>query len=126
MKIKVSSLTVICFLFLYSCKKNVTIIKEVPIVHSWSLDSSIFGFNKILFTSVPLNDSVLAVANNSSIWYINSNRLNKSIDGAYFNLNPTYGYMVPPSITSTVGVTLIDSNRLKVFSTLALSPLQTF
>ncbi len=119
MKANLSILIFFCSAIIFSCKKEtITVIKEIPVNHSWSLDSSIFGFNKILLTSLPLNDSTLAVANSSLIWYINPNKLNSSIDGAYINLNPIYGYLVSPSITKSICVSLIDSNRLDIFSTL--------
>lgn len=107
-----------------ACRKEVTVTKEVPVVHSWLLDSSLFGPDKILLTSAVLNDSVLGVANNALIWYVNANRLNKSINGAVINFTPNYGYLLSPSISSTVGATLVDSNHLRVFST--SSPVDNF
>ena len=102
-------------LIYYSCKKE-TIIKEVPITHSWSLDSNIYGIDKILLTSLPLNDSLIAVASNYRITYVNAKRLGYTesigIEGKSY-----YSSLAPPSISKTFTVSVTNPNRLVVFST---------
>jgi len=99
----------------YSCKKE-TIIKEVPITHSWSLDSNFYGINKILLTSLPLNDSLIAVASNYRITYVNTKKLGYTesigIEGKNY-----FSSLAPPSISKTFTVSVTDPNRLVVFST---------
>lgn len=125
MRIDKLLIPLLCILFFSSCRKEVVITTEVPVFHSWSLDSSLIFQNKILLASIALNDSVLAVANSEMITYVNSNQLNKSITGAYLNMyQPHYGYLIPPRLTNTIGIVLLDSNRLKVFS--VTSPVSDF
>ncbi len=100
----------------YSCKKE-TVIKNVPITHSWMLDSSMYGYDKILLTSVPLNDTILAVANGTSIWYIYTNHLNYtfSIPVGYKSYLTTG--LIPPSMTKNITVATTDPNNLIIFRT---------
>ena len=108
-----------------SCKKEkITVIKEVPQVRSWSFDSSLFSSNKIVLTAHELNDSILVVTNGALITYINSNHLNESTQGAFINQSPSYGYLTAPRLTDEIGVTIVDSNNLKVFS--ITSPVSNF
>jgi hypothetical protein len=116
MRIHKLIIPLLCILFFSSCRKEVVITKEVPVHYSWSLDSSLTFDHKFLLTSAALNDSVLLVANSSWIAYVNSNQL-KSITGAYLNMMyPPYGDLIPPRLTNTIGIVLLDPNRLKVFS----------
>ncbi len=98
-----------------SCTKHQIVEVQVPVKTSWSLDSSLYGFNKILLTSFPLNDSVLAVANSSIISYVNVNHVGRPVNGAYINLNPTFGNFLAPRISESVGVTLLSPTQMKVF-----------
>jgi hypothetical protein len=100
---------------LFSCQKE-TIIKEVPITHSWSLDSNFMGIDKILLTSVPMNDSMIAVASNYQIAYVNVKHLGYTYrigipDKSY------YSALVPPTISKGMTVSVSDPNKLIVFAT---------
>ena len=99
----------------YSCKKE-TIIKEVPITHSWSLDSNFMGINKILLTSVPMNDTLIAVASNYLITYVNVKNM-KYTEALWIEGRSYYSGLVPPSITKSITVSVNDPNTLIVFST---------
>ena len=99
----------------YSCKKE-TIIKEVPITHSWSLDSNFMGINKILSTSVPMNDTLIAVASNYLITYVNVKNM-KYTEALWIEGRSYYSGLVPPSITKSITVSVNDPNTLIVFST---------
>jgi hypothetical protein len=99
----------------FSCKKE-TIIKEIPITHSWSLDSNFVGIDKIMLTSVPMNDSMIAVASNYQIAYVNVKHLGYTVrigipDKSY------YSALVPPSISKGMTVSVSDPNKLVVFAT---------
>src|ERR1035437_1066477 len=86
----------------YSCKKE-TIIKEVSITHSWSLDSNFMGINKILLTSVPMNDTLIAVASNYLITYVNVKNM-KYTEALWIEGRSYYSGLVPPSITKSITV----------------------
>ncbi len=107
---------IIGILIFFSCKKTITVIKEVPIVHSysWSYDSSLYGYNKLILSSVKVNDSTLACFNKQVMTYINSNMLNGSTFGAI--LGTYYGELIPLSLSQHIGVFPTDSNSLRVFS----------
>jgi hypothetical protein len=115
---KVLFSSLLLLLIMTSCKKEKIVEIRVPIKRSWSLDSSLFGSNKILLTSFPLNDSVLAVANSNLVVYVNINQIDKPVSGAYINLNPPFGYLLAPRISESIGVTLLNSSQMKVFNTL--------
>ena len=123
---KKSSLLLFAFsLFVFACKKDTnTIIKEVPVSYSWSLDSAIKGYDKILYASVPLNDSTLAVVTGNLINYVNPNSLNQSITGAYL-VNSTYG-LYPPTVTKNVTASFIDVDHLGIYSTVSPNSIGSF
>ena len=101
----------------YSCKKEIET-KLVPLTHSWSLDSGLYANNKILLTSVPLNDSVLAVANGYSVIYVYTNYFNYTYQ-IFINGNDIYSTgLIPPSLTKTVTVAVTDNpGNLAIFKT---------
>ncbi|MFX4528024.1 hypothetical protein ABTB01_19625, partial [Acinetobacter baumannii] len=72
----------------FGCKKTVTEIVQVPIKHSWLYDSSLFSYNKIITSSVQINDSTLACFNKQIMTFINPSQLNGSTNGAI--LGTTY------------------------------------
>ncbi len=101
----------------YSCKKEIE--KEyIPLTHSWSSDSSLYGTEKILLTSVQINDSILAVANSYSITYVYANHLSSTFE-IFINGQDMYSSgLTPPSLTKTVTVSVADDpNNLTVFKT---------
>jgi hypothetical protein len=102
---------------LLSCKEE--IIKEVPvpIVHSWSLDSTFFGENKFLLTSRKLNESTLLVGNSFSVWTVNlPDPHSKNINGHFIPDSPSASWY-PPALSQTIGVSVIDADRLVVYPT---------
>jgi hypothetical protein len=107
-------------IILFGCKKIVTEIKEVPtpIKHSWLYDSSMDGLQKIILSTVNLNDTTLVCSNRQIMDYVNSNQLNGSMSGNFLELYEYSGYgsMKPPSLSQRIGVFPVDSNRLKIFS----------
>jgi len=74
------------------------------------------GIDKILLTSVPMNDSLIAVASNYQITYVNVKNMNYTnsilIEGKSY-----YSGLVPPSITKSITVSVSDPDKLVVFST---------
>ena len=82
-----------------SCKKTVTITEYRPVVHSWLLDSSLEGEQKIILSSARIDDTTLAIANKRQVTFINANHLNGSINGAYLP-GSIYGPYVGPSMTN--------------------------
>jgi hypothetical protein len=109
-------MSLVTLVILSSCKKEIIVEVEVPAKTSWSLDSALYGFNKIQLSSFPLNDSILAVANASVISYVNINRIGKPISGAYINLSPSFGNLLAPRLSESVGVTLLSPTQMKVFN----------
>lgn len=104
---------------LFSCKKEKIERIEVPVTHSWLLDSSLFGYNKFLVNSFPLNDSVLAVANRTNIWYVNANKLNQSIDGLFIpGITNLYSNFFAPSMTAAISAAIVDPGKLNIFTTI--------
>lgn len=98
----------------FGCKKTVTEIVQVPIKHSWLYDSSLFSYNKIITSSVQINDSTLACFNKQIMTFINPSQLNGSTNGAI--LGTTYGDLIPISLSPKIGVYPTDINTLRVFS----------
>ncbi|RAK69501.1 hypothetical protein DLM85_01160 [Hymenobacter edaphi] len=98
-------------------KERIKLVAEPAPARSWTLDSSLTSYNRLLLTSARQNDSTLVVASNTALWYVKPRRLNRGLNGAFLNGLPTYGYLVPPTITPTVGVLLQDYNLLAVFLT---------
>ena len=101
----------------YSCRKEIET-RLVPITHSWSLDSGIYANNKILLTSVALNDSILAVATSYSIAYMHINNLNYTYTIPINGTDIFSTGLIRPSVTKTVTVSVEDDpDKLNVFKT---------
>lgn len=101
---------------LFGCKK--TEIINVPVTHSWLSDSSLSNYDKIILSSVKLNDSTLVVTNKNKLSYININHLNEPISGAYFAIRfgeITYGSLVPFSLSQKIAVLPLSQNSLYIF-----------
>src|SRR5258706_9234016 len=100
-------LTSLFLLFFSRCKREIITTVQVPVAHSWSLDSFLTGPQKILSASLALNDSVLAVANRSTIWYIKANRPNIPVEGIYIpGITQLYSIVFPPSLSKTISVSI--------------------
>ncbi|RTQ47822.1 hypothetical protein EJV47_18055 [Hymenobacter gummosus] len=102
-----------------ACTKEKIVVKEVRLRHSWTQDTLLTGYNKILLTAQRVNDSLLVVGNNSTLWYVRPYNLKPPITGAYFNLSPSYGSLVQPSLGPQVSVAVSGPNTLQVFATRA-------
>jgi|SRR5665647_211636 len=101
----------------YSCRKEIET-RLVPITHSWSLDSGIYANNKILLTSVALNDSILAVATSYSITYMHINNLNSTFTIPINGTDIFSTGLIRPSVTKTVTVAVgEDPDKLTIFKT---------
>ena len=115
---KIYLIFIVAIIFVqYSCRKEIET-KFVPITHSWSLDSGMYANNKILLTSVALNDSILAVATSYSITYMHVNNL-KSTFTIFINGNDMYSTgLIRPSVNKTVTVAVGDNtDKLTIFKT---------
>jgi hypothetical protein len=116
MKDKITIPILILLLSLYSCTKELDT-KYVHTEHSWSLDSAVYGDGKILLNSVPINDSILAVANSYSIKYIYTNNL-KSTFTIFIPGHDLYSSgLVRPSLTKEACAARVDKNNLAIFKT---------
>ncbi|MDP4202568.1 MAG: hypothetical protein Q8861_07715 [Bacteroidota bacterium] len=116
MKDKITIPFLILLLTLYSCQKEFDT-KYVHIEHSWSLDSAVYGDGKILLNSVPINDSILAVANSYSIKYIYTNNLKYTFTIFIPGHDLYSSGLVRPSLTKDACVTRVDKNNLAIFNT---------
>jgi hypothetical protein len=103
--------------FQFSCKKE-TEVKYAEIEHSWKLDSALYGEYKILLTSVPVNDTILAVANGYMIRYVYTNYLNYT-EGFYINGQSIISAgLIAPSLTKKVTVSVAENtDNLAIFRT---------
>lgn len=118
MKNTLTTLVIFCVVLIAGCKKQtVEIIKEVPQVHAWTMVPALTGLSSIQLTSVPLNDSTIAVANNESITYLTPGSLKGNTSGDFIFNYFSGSYTVRPSITKNTGVTLNDATTLRVFAT---------
>ncbi|MCC3160678.1 hypothetical protein LJ737_25805 [Hymenobacter sp. 15J16-1T3B] len=122
---RISWLLVLLALLAGACtKERIKVVTEPARARSWTLDSSLTSYNRILLTSARQDDSTLVVASNTALWYVRPRGLNRGINGAFLQGIPTYGYLVAPTITPAVGTILYDANRLGIF--LTASPISNF
>lgn len=106
-------------LFVIGCKKEKEQIpNDTPAFQSWMLDSAHFSKNDLLLTSTAANDSILVIANSSVIYHVNVNQLNTPIEGFFLGTTGIYDKHAQPTLNSQIGVALIDSHHVKVFSVL--------
>lgn len=114
-----SKLLFLFILLVIGCKKeNVPVTNETPVFKAWLLDSVQFSTNDLLLTSTAVNDSILAVANSSVIYHVNVNQLNNPIEGSFLGTTGAYDRYAQPTLNSQIGVALIDSHHVKIFSVL--------
>ena len=85
---------------------------------AWLPDSVQFSTNDLLLTSTAVNDSILAVASSSKIYHVNVNQLNNPIEGSFLGTTGAYDNHAQPTLNSQIGIALIDSHHVKVFSVL--------
>jgi hypothetical protein len=111
-------IAVVFILSFSACKKEKIITVEVPQKHSWTSDSFFVGVNKVLLTSLPLNDSIIAVANRSTIVYLNANKPNTALLGMYIpGVTNLYSNYFAPSLSKKVSASVIDPDHLNIYAT---------
>jgi hypothetical protein len=90
-----------------ACTKEKIVIQQIPPVYSWAQVPSLTGANAIMLTSTPLNDTVIAVANNDAVWYLNTNKFTPASGEYIFGTGQGYyaaNYAIRPLVTKHVSV----------------------